>query len=1457
MSARPTRTVVLTATADDPLASLRAPAAAFADLAFGSLTADASVLGDGHLAILPVDALELDLTDPAQRQFGDYELRELIGRGGMGVVYRAYQRSLDREVAVKLLAAGPWASHEFIERFRHEAQNAARMQHPNIVAIFEVGAAEEMHFFSMRMVHGGSLAALLKREGRLLPRHAAQLLRTIAEAVDYAHRLGVLHLDLKPANVLLDENGTPHVADFGLARRLDHDLSTTNTEVSGTPSYMAPEQAIAGPQKITPATDIWGLGAILYELVTGEPPFLGETPQDTLQLVVQGSVRSPRRFAPNLPHDLEAIILKCMRHDVAQRYPTGRALADDIARFLDGHPVSARPLNAMQRICRWTRREPKLAIAAGCAIAALVIGLLATAAQWRRADANAAVARQNLWSTRAQTAQQALSEGDGFHSLRPLIANLTEMEAAGRRDEARIERERIGTILANAPQLLDLMRLPSGETATSVALAPDGRHFAVASAHGEWGGPAHQVRLYALDTLRELWSSSADNRSFLRGAGDAYAPLGNLHYSNDGRFILASLIEQPVMPAPRWSDMIAFGARDGHVLWPQALANQFADIVYDESARYALVRFRSDKSRRWPDAAQFYEVNGWRAVGPRHSIATTLAADLWMPSPDGSTWLGTRNSTQLALYDVPTLKPRWRLSLPQTSLVRAWNFSRDGRHIALGSVDGAVRIVDTANGHTVQIGSTSAERVLSVEFRADGKALAAIDELGQLWVWDATTGQALSAPVAFVGPTSGARLRLTGHSVFGGGTLDSGNSQLSYAAVMPRSPFNIATGRAPVQLRGNNFGTAFDVSHRASRLVMGAEDGLVEVWQPSRSPVLEVRAAPLAPDVQTFDGDRVVAVDGNTVRIVDAIHDKPLSPPLRHPEPLRFADLSPDGRRLATIAGRTLRVIDTDTWRLRGPPIVLPQTPQRALFAQSAPVLVLTTNDYEGDTRRELIQRVDLDQSTLLSAFHSDALTDLRIDALARYALAATWNSSTHMPTGLQRIRLEDGSASCTPELGESWGSFAMAADGRSAWFTIGQGAQLQLQRWDLDACRKIAVTALPEAHEDVVLKTRRDGGVAIHRGGIGALVLVGPDGRREAALGEPIANSMHTFALSADGARAAFATRNAVHLIDARQGRRLSAALSGPIMAGDDAIAKLAFAPDGMRLLARTINGRWLFLDLPRADMDSAALGRLVRVLDPEARQALADADIAAVRESLHISANRPLEKNAPVAPIVFPAAPDAQADARFVTLDLRRAINIPLVGMAWPEPFGRGDQPTLAPGPQRFLGVDYRVDGGVQLSAGGTATSLGPELHRSAVVPVAGIIARRVHVLAFMHTPMERGIPPRTFARVVLIGADGRETALEIRTVRDVVTDGNPNRAASTARIAFVGVPSAHIRNGLADEPASATYAVTLDVPVSAGPIRGLRFDAPQGPMEAPLLYAATLERADANPKHEGKSP
>lgn len=412
MSTEAFETLVL-ATADSEAATLAyVYGAQLADLAFGDPSARASPLASRHLALVASEALKLDLNDPLQRRLGDYELLELIGEGGMGVVYRARQVSLDREVAVKVLAAGPWASKDFIERFHQEAQNAARMQHPNIVAIYEVGTTDDLHFYSMRLVHGETLADTLQRAGKLTPQQAATLLIPVARAIDYAHTLGVLHLDLKPANVLIDKDKAAHVADFGLARRLERELALSNVEISGTPSYMAPEQAASGHQKITPATDVWGLGAILYELVTGQPPFFAQTALGTLKLVLDGVRRSVRDHVPGLPRDLEAIIDKCMARDVSHRYESAGALADDLTAFVAGRPVTARPLNPLQRIEHWVRREPKFAFAAVLAVIGLLIGIATTSQQWQRTAIPAkSIAVLPLANESGDASQQYFSDG--------------------------------------------------------------------------------------------------------------------------------------------------------------------------------------------------------------------------------------------------------------------------------------------------------------------------------------------------------------------------------------------------------------------------------------------------------------------------------------------------------------------------------------------------------------------------------------------------------------------------------------------------------------------------------------------------------------------------------------------------------------------------------------------------------------------------------------------------------------------------------------------------------------------------------------------------------------------------------------------------------------------------------------------------------------------------------------
>lgn len=317
----------------------------------------------------PALAAEPDLSDPAQSELGEYELLELIGRGGMGLVYRARQRGLAREVAIKLLSGGPWASPEFVARFRQEARHAARLQHPGIVAIHELGESDAGVYYAMQLVRGQSLAQRLHAQGPWPARPAAALLRKIAEAVAYAHSLGVLHLDLKPGNVLLDEDGQPLIADFGLARRTE--APGNDATIAGTPGYMAPEQTVPG-RALSEATDIWALGAILHELLTGQPP--GMHPDAAL-----GAIHA----------DLRAVCRHCLQADPTRRYPGARALADDLGRFLEGRAVSARRLNALQRIDHWRRREPRLALAIAFALLALVAGLAASLWLMQRARHNA------------------------------------------------------------------------------------------------------------------------------------------------------------------------------------------------------------------------------------------------------------------------------------------------------------------------------------------------------------------------------------------------------------------------------------------------------------------------------------------------------------------------------------------------------------------------------------------------------------------------------------------------------------------------------------------------------------------------------------------------------------------------------------------------------------------------------------------------------------------------------------------------------------------------------------------------------------------------------------------------------------------------------------------------------------------------------------------------------------
>ena len=309
------------------------------------------------------------------RDFGPYELLEEIGRGGMGVVYKARQKALDRIVAVKMILPAHLASSDHIRRFQVEAWAAARLRHANITQIHDVGQEHGQHYFTMEYVEGESLANRIKHEPLSFDA-VARLLSVVARVVDHLHAQGVVHRDLKPSNILLDRDDRPYVTDFGLAKVFVPGSEATATGViAGTPSYMAPEQAAGRNSEVGPAADIYSLGAILYELLTGEPPFRRENPLDTLLDILGREPPYPRQFNPRIPRGLELICLKCLSKSPADRYRSAAALADDIERFARREPLSVRPPGLVERLFRWTRRQPALASRLGAMAAFYVVEL--------------------------------------------------------------------------------------------------------------------------------------------------------------------------------------------------------------------------------------------------------------------------------------------------------------------------------------------------------------------------------------------------------------------------------------------------------------------------------------------------------------------------------------------------------------------------------------------------------------------------------------------------------------------------------------------------------------------------------------------------------------------------------------------------------------------------------------------------------------------------------------------------------------------------------------------------------------------------------------------------------------------------------------------------------------------------------------------------------------------------
>ena len=512
--------------------------------------------------------------DSAAGRLGGYALRRELARGGMGVVYEAWQESLRRLVAVKVLPGTAFASAEQRARFQREAEAVARLRHPGIVAIHEVGEQRGQPFLVMDLVAGGSLADRLAREGHLPPREAAGLLREVALAVAHAHARGVVHRDLKPSNILLTPEARPVLADFGLARFAEEQAGVTqgvSALALGTPSYLPPERCGAAATMPTPAEDIYGLGAVLYHCLTGRPPFVADSLTALLAATSAADPVAPTTLNPSVSRDLETVCLRCLEKAPGARYADAEQLADELRRYLDGEPVRARPLGRVRRLLRAARRRPVLAALSAALVVAVLGGTTATTLGWRAARRGEALARaeterrlDELYSSKLAAASAGLlASGDPAPAREALEAT---RPTAGGRDRRGIEWYALKNLLR--PRELAAVRA-HGHIVTALAWSPDGRSLLSGAHDGslklwswrgetEASGARESARLEPVETLAEAGGQRIHQLAWC-AAGGAYLR------ATGGEVSLRVLGEA----APHWvipGERFAFSARSGRLV---------------------------------------------------------------------------------------------------------------------------------------------------------------------------------------------------------------------------------------------------------------------------------------------------------------------------------------------------------------------------------------------------------------------------------------------------------------------------------------------------------------------------------------------------------------------------------------------------------------------------------------------------------------------------------------------------------------------------------------------------------------------------------------------------------------------------------------------------------------------------------------------------------------------------